>query len=53
MATGDETCPVKSLKMYLGKLNQKLNDLFQRPARKMLGEGDYGMKIWSSEERYK
>ena len=26
--------------MYLGKLNPKLNALFQRPARKMLGEGD-------------
>ena len=33
MATSTETCPIKSLKLYLNKLNPKLNAFFQRPSK--------------------
>ena len=31
MATGDSNCPVKSFKLYISKLNPKLETFFQRP----------------------
>ena len=31
LATGKKNCPVKSLKLYLEKLNPKCDEFFQRP----------------------
>lgn len=41
VATQNENCPVKSLKLYLSKLNPNLSALFQRPAKKFEGRNWY------------